>query len=150
MADQTLESRSTLALSDIAAGDLLLVWDESANSTKKMDAQGALAFVLPTGEDFTADDTLTSAESGKLCTNVGASGTVQLTLPTATGSRDVFGFLRYENQELRLKPSGSEIILGGGAGKYAALLTYGVLALQDFAAGVWVPIYGTADWNFEP
>ena len=33
-------------------------------------------------EAFTSADTLTKEESGKVCTNLGASGAVTLTLPT--------------------------------------------------------------------
>ncbi len=52
-------------------------------------------------EDFTANDTLTVAESGKCCTNSGASGAIELTLPSAaTGF--TFSFVVDVAQYLRI------------------------------------------------
>jgi len=52
-------------------------------------------------ENFTGNDTLTAAESGKCCTNVGASGAIELTLPTAATGL-TFSFVVGVAQYLRI------------------------------------------------
>lgn len=63
----------------------------AANQVPKVNSGGtaiewgdAFTYATPHSvENFTGSDTLTAAESGKMCTNVGAGGAIELTLPTA-------------------------------------------------------------------
>lgn len=64
-------------------------------------------------EDFTGNDTLTAAESGKTCTNAGASGAIELTLPTAATGLE-FSFVVSAAQYLRIN------FAAGDNGRYLA------------------------------
>lgn len=64
-------------------------------------------------ENFTGNDTLTAAESGKTCTNAGASGAIELTLPTAATGL-TFSFVVSAAQYLRIN------FAAGDNGRYLA------------------------------
>ena len=110
---------------------------------------------IRTAEDHTADDTLTAAESGTIHTTVGATGTVTLTLPSATPGLELF-FRVGAAQELRLDPDGSETIalpstgVQGAAGKYLTANAAGEsLHIMCDTAGQWT-VYGyTGTWTAE-
>lgn len=82
--------------------------------------------------------------------NHGASGTVAYNLPAAVAGRQ-YRFYRKASQTMRIDPNGSEVIRGGGAGKYLSLDSDGALAsLECMVDGTWeiVDLRGTT--SFEP
>jgi len=70
-------------------------------------------------EAFTADATLDRNDSPKVCTNVGATGTVVLTLPQNAKGGEVFKFTRVAAQALRVDPGAAGAIYAAGIGSYA-------------------------------
>lgn len=98
--------------------------------------------------------TVALAQSGQTWTNYNAAGLIVFNLPAATpdvhtvGSR--YRFIRVEAFEVRLEPNGSDVIRGGGAGKYLSMGSNGAsvnLTLCD--TGRWeVESFGTI--TFEP
>ncbi len=93
-------------------------------------------------EDHTANDTLvdgTSDVRDKVHTNVGATGTVVITMDAATvGNR--MRYAVYESETLRVDPDGTDHILGATdtAGDYLECSTPGgALSLYCIKAGYW-------------
>ena len=109
------------------------------------------AFALPTGtENFTASDTLTSAESGKWCTNIGASAAVTLTAPASPTLGDRYTLERVANYAFRFKPGSGHTVNGGTADKYVELTAAGSLTFEYKRTGAWIITNDAALWNFEP
>ncbi|MCK6483751.1 MAG: DUF2190 family protein [Phycisphaerae bacterium] len=105
-------------------------------------AFGAGTLAVGATEAFTGDDTLTAAESGKLCTNLGAGGTVTLTLPAAAAARTTFLFLCKAGFAFRVKPNTNDAFRFNGAlrtdNKYLELGRIGdALLIVADAAGNW-------------
>lgn len=106
-------------------------------------------------EAHTADDTLTTAESGSVHTSVGASGTITLTLPAAVVGLEYF-FRVGAAQQFRIDPNGTETIalpstgVQGAAGKYLVADADGesVHLLCD-KAGQWTCYGFTGTWTAE-
>lgn len=99
-------------------------------------------------EAFTGNDTLTVAESGKRCTNSGASTPVTLTAPPgATGLR--FTLERLAAHAFRFDPNASETVADGGAGKYVEIQGKGLLTFE-WIGTQWVVTEDTCVWNYEP
>lgn len=67
-------------------------------------------------QNHTADDTLTTIESGKVHTNLGAIATVTLTLPSAPSAGMEFTFHRVAAQAFRVDPATNDAIIYGGGG----------------------------------
>lgn len=153
MADQKLNARTTLALSDVVAGDWLAVFDTSADSTLKLDAAALKNIAIGAQENFIANDTLTAAETGKLCTNIGATGAVVLTLPAAAANL-WFRFMRVAAFALRIQPPAGAAINDGTVDKYVELTATGNLTLRSYDAtggGVWRwYIDNDVTWNYQP
>jgi len=131
----TLTNRGRVDIECFVTGEWLITQDSTGGSVVQ--------------EDFTSNDTLTAAESGKTCTNIGASATVTLTAPAATAGME-FTIVRSAAFALRFDPSGTEIVRGGGAGKYVELQGYGAITFRCLTAGVWEVWNDAAPWNFEP
>lgn len=145
-------------INDIAIGKALGVALEAASADGDIiewlplaDAGGAAISV----EAHTAGDTLTTAESGSLHTNTGASGTITIVLPPATvGLEYMFGL--GAAQQLRIDPDGTETIslpstgVPGAAGKYLVADAIGeTVRLVCAVAGNW-NVYGyTGTWTAE-
>ncbi len=117
-------------------------------------------FVIPCGaggvkkiiEEHTSDDTLTTAESGSVHTNLGASGVVTLTLPASAPAGTVFTFAVQEVQELRVDPGSATIRDDSGqtADKYKSANTIGAsLCLAADSAGDWATIAKNGTWTEE-
>lgn len=93
-------------------------------------------------EHHTATDTLTRRESGSLHTNLGATGTIVLNLPTAAVKGDCFWFYIMAAQAIQIEPgaSGAHYINAAKQvdGKYitSATISDWVLVVAD----------GNADW----
>jgi len=66
-------------------------------------------------QHHTADDALTEVESRKFHTNLGASGTVVLTLPQSVTAGLLFHFIVLETFELRIDPGAAGAIYISGA-----------------------------------
>lgn len=106
-------------------------------------------------EAHTANDTLTTAETGSWHTNTGASGTITFTLPAATvGLR--YSFALGAAQQLRIDPNGSETIslpstgVPGAAGKYLVADAVGEnVQLACVIAGNWSVLSYTGTWTAE-
>lgn len=112
-----------------------------------------IAFGL--GEDHTAGDTLTVAESGSLHTNTGASGEIVLVLPPATVGLHYY-FTVFAVQEIRIDPDGSETIAlpstgaQGAAGKYlTANAATEFIHLFCMTAGEWDVVDFSGTWTAE-
>ena len=110
---------------------------------------------LRTVEAHTAGDTLTTAESGSIHTNTGASGAITIVLPAATVGLEYF-FRVGAAQELRIDPNGTETIslpstgVPGAAGKYLTADAVGeTVHLVCCAAGSWSVMGYTGTWTAE-
>jgi hypothetical protein len=101
-------------------------------------------------ENFTASDTLTTAESGKHCTNIGAVIPVTLTAPASPVLNDEYTLERVAGYAFRFKPGSGHTVNGGTADKYVELAATGVLTFKYPRAGAWVIVNDSAAWNFEP
>jgi hypothetical protein len=103
-------------------------------------------------EAHVADDTLTPAESGSVHTNLGATGTVTLTLPADAPEGTQFGFAVQAAYELRVDPQTAVIRDDSGqtAGKYKSADAIGAaLTLVADANGDWATIARHGTWTEE-
>jgi hypothetical protein len=101
-------------------------------------------------ENFTASDTLTTAESGKHCTNIGATVPVNLTAPASPVLNDEYTLERVAGYAFRFRPGSGHTVNGGTADKYVELTATGLLTFKYIRAGAWVITNDSALWNFEP
>jgi hypothetical protein len=117
-------------------------------------------FVMPDGaggvkktiEAHTGNDTLTAAESGSVHTNLGAAGTITLTLPASAPAGTVFTFAVQAAQQLRIEPEAATIRDDSGqtAGKYKVADAIGEsLTLTADSNGNWVTIAKNGTWTEE-
>lgn len=94
--------------------------------------------------------TLIPEQSGIVISNVGTSGGFVVNLPTATVGLE-YSFIRSASFVIVIEPNGSEVIRGGGAGKYLSLDSDGAsVTLRCVNSGEWefVSTYGTI--SYEP
>lgn len=101
-------------------------------------------------EAFTASDTLTTAESGKHCTNISATVPVTLTAPASPVLNDEYTLERVAGYAFRFKPGSGHTVNGGTADKYVELTATGSLTFQYKRTGAWVIVNDAALWNYEP
>lgn len=105
-------------------------------------------------EAFTAADTLTKEESGKVCTNLGASGAVTLTLPQDAPKGCCFHIVVQAAQELRVDPGAAGAIYINGAkqtdDKYISADDEGesTMLVAD-GNGDWVSCHTNGTWSVE-
>jgi hypothetical protein len=103
-------------------------------------------------EAHTADDVLTAAESGSVHTNLGAGGTVTLTLPSSATRGTTFTFVVQAAHEFRVDPGAAAIRDDSGqtADKYKSAGAIGAsLALIADANGNWATIAKSGTWTQE-
>jgi len=103
-------------------------------------------------EAHTSDDTLTAAESGSVHTNLGATGTVTLTLPASAPQGSVFTFAVQAAQELRVDPGTAAIRDDSGttSDKYKVADAVGEsLTVVADSNGDWVTIAKNGTWTEE-
>ena len=103
-------------------------------------------------EAHTANDTLTIAESGSVHTNLGAGGTVTLTLPASAPAGTEFTFAVQAVQQLRVDPGTAAIRDDSGttAGKYKVADAIGeCLTLVADSNGDWDTIAKYGTWTEE-
>lgn len=103
-------------------------------------------------EAHTSNDTLTIFESGSVHTNLGAGGTVTLTLPASAPEGTLFSFAVQAVQELRIDPGSATIRDDSGqtADKYKSANAIGeCLTLIADSNGDWVTIAKNGTWTEE-
>ena len=122
------------------------------------DCRQGYNFVMPyeagglrkTVEEHTTDDTLTVAESGSVHSNLGATGTVTLTLPASAPEGTVFTFAVQAMQELRIDPGTATIRDDSGqtAEKYKVADAIGeCLTVMADSSGDWATIAKNGTWT---
>ncbi len=103
-------------------------------------------------EAHTSDDTLTAGESGGVHTNLGATGTIKLTLPASVSEGVTFTFAAQAAQQLRVDPGAMAIRDSSGqtACKYKWASAIGAcLTLVADSNGDWVTIGKSGTWTEE-
>ena len=103
-------------------------------------------------EPHATDDTLTAAESGSIHTNLGATGTVTLTLPASASAGTVFSFAVQAAEELRIDPGAATIRDDSGqtAGKHKSADAIGeCLTVVVDENGDWAVIAKSGTWTEE-
>jgi hypothetical protein len=124
------------------------------------DCRGSYSFVVPyesggikkTIEAHTSDDTLAESESGNVHTNLGATGTVTLTLPDSAPEGTTFTFAVQAAQELRIDPGDATIRDDSGqtADKYKSADAVGeCITLVADENSDWVTIAKNGTWTEE-
>ena len=101
---------------------------------------------------YTAAATLTRGESGQVCTNLGATGSILLTLPQDADAGDYFEFVVMAAQQLQVTPGAAGAIYEGGAkgtdNKYEWADDEGEsMKLVADGNGDWVSMYVTGTWT---
>jgi len=148
--DMAAQAHIRLAVVSTSAGDIESITD----------ARSGHNFVMPFGaggekktiEAHTADDQLTEAESGSVHTNLGATGTVTLTLPESACAGTEFTFAVQAAQELRVDPGTAAIRDDSGqtAGKYKSADAIGeCLRLVADSNGNWATTAKQGTWTEE-
>ncbi|MFP4145294.1 MAG: hypothetical protein ACLFV3_09135 [Phycisphaeraceae bacterium] len=105
-------------------------------------------------EHFTSDDTLEKLETGKVCTNLGATGAVTITLPQNAEKGELFAFAVMAAQELRVSPGAAGGIYINGDkqadDKYISADDEGesVMLVAD-GHGDWIALFATGTWTVE-
>lgn len=108
--------------------------------------------VKQTIEAHSSDDTLTAAESCSVHSNLGATGTVTLTLPASAPAGTVFTFTVQAVQELRVDPGTATIRDDSGQtpDKYKSADAIGeCLSLVADSNGDWATIAKNGTWTEE-
>jgi len=108
--------------------------------------------VKKTIEAHTSDDTLTTAESDSVHSNLGATTTVTLTLPASAPAGTVFTFAVQAAQQLRVDPGTAAIRDNSGqtANKYKKATAIGAsLTVVADSAGDWATIAKNGTWTEE-
>jgi hypothetical protein len=103
-------------------------------------------------EAHTSDDTLMTVESGSVHSNLGATGTVTLTLPASAPAGTVFTFVVQAAQELRIDPGAATIRDDSGqtADKYKSADAIGeCLTLVADSNGDWATMAKNGTWTEE-
>lgn len=103
-------------------------------------------------EAHIGNDTLTATESGSIHSNLGATATVTLTLPTSAAVGTVLTFAVQAAQELRIDPGTAAIRDSSGqtAGKYKSAAVIGAcLSLVADANSDWTTTAKSGTWTEE-
>ena len=103
-------------------------------------------------EAHVADDTLTASESGSVHSNLGATGTVTLTLPATPVEGTEFIFVVQAAQELRIDPGTATIRDDSGqtADRYKSASAVGAtMALVADGNGDWATTGKNGTWTEE-
>jgi hypothetical protein len=139
-----------LAIVSTSGGDIISITDcRSGHNIAVPYTAGGVRRII---EAHAADDVLAAAESGSVHTNLGAAGTVTLTLPTAAQQGTEFTFAVQSAYELRVDPGAAAIRGSSGqtAGRYKAASTIGAsLTLVADANGDWAAVAGDGTWTQE-
>jgi len=139
-----------LATITTSAGDISSITNSHSgyNFVMPYEAGGVKKII----EAHSADDTLTAVESGSIHSNLGASGTVTLTLPSSAAEGTIFTFTVQTAQELRIDPGTATIRDDSGQVadkyKYANSIGCSLTIAADFN-GDWVTVAKNGTWTEE-
>jgi hypothetical protein len=139
---------------------LAIVTTSNGDIDSITDARSGHNFMLPyeaggikkTIEAHTSNDTVTITESGSVHSNLGAAGTVTLTLPASASAGAVFTFAVQTAQELRIEPGTATIRDNSGqtAGKYKSANAVGAcITFITDSNGDWATIAKNGTWTEE-
>jgi hypothetical protein len=139
---------------------LAIVTTSGGDITSLVDSRGGHNRIVPHGaggvrrtiEAHTADDALTASESGSVHSNLGATGTVTLTLPATPVEGAEFIFTVQVAQELRIDPGAATIRDDSGqtADRYKSASAVGAtLTLVADANGDWATTAKNGTWTEE-
>ncbi|MCD4830721.1 MAG: hypothetical protein K8R02_02805 [Anaerohalosphaeraceae bacterium] len=148
--DMSTEAHMRLAIATTSSGDVTSITDvrEHHNFSVPFSAGGIRKVI----EAHTTDDTLTLAESESIHSNLGASGTVTLTLPAAATAGTEFTFAVQAAQELRIEPGTATIRDDSGqtVGKYKSAQQIGeCIRLVADSNGDWATTAKNGTWTEE-
>jgi hypothetical protein len=139
-----------LAIVSTSGGDITSIMDcRSGHNVVIPWAAGGIHRIM---EAHTTDDMLTAAESGSIHSNLGATGTVTLTLPGTAAEGSEFVFAVQEACELRVHPGATAIRDSSGqtAGRYKSAAAIGAsLALVADGDGNWATVAKSGLWTEE-
>jgi hypothetical protein len=148
--DMSTTPHVRLAIVSTSGGDIDSITDCRAGHNIIMPyGAGGVKKVI---EAHTSNDTLTTAESGSIHSNLGATGVVTLTLPDSAPAGIVFSFAVQTAYELRIDPGTATIQDDSGqtADKYKSASAIGAsLCLAVDSAGDWVTIAKNGTWTEE-
>jgi len=139
---------------------LAVVTTSSGDISSISDLRVGHNFIMPHGaggvkkkiEAHSSDDTLTASESDSAHTNLGATGTVTLTLPASAPAGTAFTFAVQTAQELRIDPGTASIRDDSGqtADKYKYATGIGeCLSLVADGNGDWATVAKNGTWTEE-
>lgn len=135
---------------------LAVVTTSTDDITALVDSRDHHSIAVPSSgssiESHTANDALTEAESGSYHSNLGATGTVTLTLPATATAGTKFTIACQAAQEIRIDPGTATIRddVGQTADKYKACSTIGAcISLVADENGDWVTIAKNGTWTEE-
>ncbi len=148
--DMAITPHIRLAIITTSSGDITSIADarDYHNICLPFNA-GGIKKVL---EAHTTDDTLIASESGSVHTNLGATGTVTLTLPASAEAGTIFSFAVQAAYELRIDPGTAAIKddSGATADKYKVADAIGeCITLIADASGNWATIAKNGTWTEE-
>jgi hypothetical protein len=139
-----------LAVVSTSGGDVTSIVDcRTGHNVSVPYAAGGIRRIV---EAHTASDVLTAAESGSVHTNLGAGGTVTLTLPAAAAPGTTFTLAVQAAHELRVDPGTAAIRDDSGqtADKYKSASVIGAsLTLVADSNGDWATIAKNGTWTQE-
>jgi len=139
-----------LAIVSTSGGDIDSITDcRSGHNVVMPYEAGGVKKVI---EAHTGDDTLAAAESGSVHSNLGATGTVTLTLPSSAPTGTAFTFTVQAAQELRIDPGTTAIRDDSGqtTDKYKSADAIGeCISLAADSNGDWVTIAKNGTWTEE-
>jgi hypothetical protein len=138
-----------LAVVTTSGGDITSIVDARDHHSISMPSTGDGNKTI---EAHTSGDTLTEAESDSVHTNLGATGTITLTLPASATAGTVFTFAVQVAQQLRVDPGAATIRdnCGQTADKYKWADAIGeCLTLVADENGDWVTIAKNGTWSEE-
>ena len=148
--DMKTTAHFRLAIVTTSGGDITSITDvRNQHNFSVPFSAGGMKKVI---EAHTTDDTLTVSESDSIHTNLGATGTVKLTLPASAPTGTTFTFAVQTAQELRID-SGTAAIRddsGQTADKYKYANAIGVcLTLVADSNGNWATVAKYGTWTQE-
>jgi len=148
--DMSTTPHIRLAVVTTSGGDIESITDSRVGHSFLLpyDAGGVKKIV----EAHTADDQLDETESGGVHANLGATGTVTLSLPASASAGTVFTFSVQSGQELRIDPGTAAIRddCGQTADKYKSASGVGsCITLVADSNGDWVTTAKNGTWTEE-
>ncbi len=139
-----------LAIVTTSGGDITSITDYRAGHNFAVPY--AAGGVKKKFEEHVGDDSLTADESGSIHTNLGAAGTITLTLPSSAPEGTTFTFAVQVTQELRIDPGAATIRDSSGqtAHKYKSTNSIGAsLQLAADSNGDWAVTGKNGTWTEE-